>query len=261
MIIENKPGANTAIAAAQVARMPANGYNLFVVMDVTLVLNPLLMKNIAYDSVRDFAPITLLSKNTSLLTVHADGPKTVAELVALGKANPGKLNFGAGIITTRLAGELFNRETGISAQYVPFQGSPPTVQALLSKSVDYIVDGQASSLPLIQSGYFRALAKMNDGPTPALPHLKPIAIEINAPALEDISTWIGLVAPAGTPQELIEKIRSDVARVYADKDLVDRLMKAGINAVASSPEELARFITNETVRWGKVIRETGIEIN
>ena len=115
----------------------------------------------------EFTPIVMLSKNTSLLTVHADGPKSVAELVALGKANPGKLNFGAGIITTRLAGELFNKESGINVQYVPFQGSPPTVQALLSKSVDYIVDGQASSLPLIQSGQFRALAKMNDAPVPA----------------------------------------------------------------------------------------------
>jgi tripartite-type tricarboxylate transporter receptor subunit TctC len=261
VVIENKPGANTAVAASQVAKAPPNGYTLFVVMDVTMVLNPLTMKNMNYDPVKDFAPITFLSKNTSLLMVHADGPKSVAELVALGKANPGKLNFGAGIITTRLAAELFNRETGIVAQYVPFQGSPPTVQALLSKSVDYIVDGQASSLPLIQAGTFRALAKSNRAPVPNLPELKSMAEELNAPGLEDVSTWIGLVAPAGAPRPIIDKIQKDVAKIYADRDFLDRAIRAGINPVAGTPEEVSAFMRSEAVRWGKVVTDSGIELN
>ena len=261
IVIENKPGANTAIAAAQVAKAPANGYTLLVVMDVTMVLNPLTSKNMSYDPVRDFDPISLLSKNTSLLTVHADGPKTLAELIALGRANPGKLNFGAGIITTRLAAELFNKETGIVAQFVPFQGSPPTVQALLSKSVDYIVDGQAASLPMIQAGTFRALAKTNEGPVPALPHLRSLAVEAGSSALNDVSTWIGVVAPAGTPRAIIDKVSGEIARVYADPAMMERLQKAGINAVASTPEELARFIQSEGVRWGKVVKDSGIELN
>jgi hypothetical protein len=261
IVVENKPGANTAIAAAQVAKATPNGYTLLVVMDVTMVLNPLTSKTMSYDPIRDFDPISLLSKNTSLLTVHADGPKTLAELIALGRANPGKLNFGAGIITTRLAAELFNKETGIVAQFVPFQGSPPTVQALMSKSVDYIVDGQASSLPLIQAGMFRALAKLNDGPVPALPQLRSLAVEAGRPALDDVSTWIGVVAPAGTPRAIIDKVRGEIARVYADPAMVDRLLKGGINPVATSPEEFARFIQSETVRWGKVVKESGIELN
>ena len=261
-IIENKPGANTALAAVQVAKAPPNGYTLFVVMDVTMVLNPLTSKTMSYDPIKDFEPISLLSKNTSLLTVDAEtGPKTVAELIARGKANPGKLNFGAGIITTRLAAELFNRETGIVAQYIPFQGSPPTVQALMSKSVDYIVDGQASSLPLIQSGQFRALAKMNNGPVPALPQLRSLAIEAGAPALDDVSTWIGLVAPAKTPRAIVDKVQREVANIYSDPELVDRLLKAGINPFADTPEEFARFIGTETVRWGKVVKDSGIELN
>ena len=261
IVIENKPGANTAIAAAQVAKAPANGYTLLVVMDVTMVLNPLTSKTMSYDPIRDFDPISLLSKNTSLLTVHVDGPKTLAELIALGRANPGKLNFGAGIITTRLAAELFNKETGIVAQFVPFQGSPPTVQALMSKSVDYIVDGQAASLPLIQAGMFRALAKTNEGPVSSLPGLRSLAVEAGSPALNDVSTWIGVVAPAGTPRAIIEKVSAEIARIYADPAMMERLQKAGINAVASTPEELARFIQSEGVRWGKVVKDSGIELN
>ena len=153
VVIENQPGANTAIAAARVARMAPDGYTLLAAMDVTLVLNPLINKALAYDPLKDFAPITLASKNTSLLSVRAaDGAQTVAELIARAKANPGKLNYGAGILTTRLAGYLFNREAGISVQYIPFNGSAPTVQGLLTGAVDYIVDGTAASLPLIASG-------------------------------------------------------------------------------------------------------------
>ncbi len=261
VIIENKPGANTAIAAAQVAKAPADGYTLFVVMDVTMVLNPLTMKSISYDPRRDFVPITMLSKNTSLLTVHADGPKTMAELIAKGRANPGKLNFGAGIITTRLAGELFNRETGMSVQYVPFQGSPPTVQALLSKSVDFIVDGQAASLPLIQSGTFRALAKTNNGPVLALPNLKTMAQEANSSELEDISTWIGLVAPTGTPQNVVDKVQSAIAKMFAEPGVKERLLNMGINATASTPAEFNDFMNRETARWSKVVKEVNIELN
>ena len=261
VIVENKPGANTAIAAAQVAKAPANGYTLLVVMDVTMVLNPLTSKTMSYDPIRDFDPISLLAKNTSLLTVHVDGPKTLAELIAKGRANPGKLNFGAGIITTRLAAELFNKETGVVAQYVPFQGSPPTVQALLSKSVDYIVDGQAASLPLIEAGMFRALAKTNEGPVPALPQLRSLAVEAGAPALDDVSTWIGVVAPAGTPRAIIDKVQGEIARAYADPVMVERIRKAGVNPVGATPEAFARFIESETKRWSKVVKESGIELN
>jgi tripartite-type tricarboxylate transporter receptor subunit TctC len=145
VVIENQPGANTAIAAARVAKMPPDGCTLLAAMDVTLVLNPLTARNLAYDPLKDFAPISLASKNTSLMSVRAeDGPRTVKELIARAKASPGKLNYGAGIITTRLAGYLFNREVELDAQYIPFNGSAPTVQGLLTGAVDYIIDGAAT---------------------------------------------------------------------------------------------------------------------
>ena len=170
VVIENQPGANTAIAAARVAKLPADGYTLLAAMDVTMVLNPVTNKSLSYDPLKDFAPITLGSKNTSLLTVRAeDGPKTVKELIARAKANPGKLNYGAGIITTRLAGYLFNREAGIEVQYIPFSGSPPTVQGLLNGAVDYIVDGTATSLPLIQGGKLRRSPSSTAARSPPCP--------------------------------------------------------------------------------------------
>jgi tripartite-type tricarboxylate transporter receptor subunit TctC len=262
VVVENQPGANTAIAAARVAKMPADGYTLFAVMDVTMVLNPITTKNLAYDPLKDFAPITLASKNTSLLSVRAeDGPKSVKELIARAKANPGKLNYGAGIITTRLAGYLFNREAGLDVQYIPFQGSPPTVQGLLTGAVDYIVDGAATSLPLIHAGKLRALAKLNSRPLPALPEVKPLAVEAGIPALEDISTWIGLVAPAGTPRDLVEKVQREIVKMYADPVIADKLEKSGISTASSTPEEFAAFVRKELDRWGQVFKDSGIQLN
>jgi tripartite-type tricarboxylate transporter receptor subunit TctC len=262
VVIENQPGANTAIAAARVARMPPDGYSLFAVMDVTMVLNPIASKSLPYDPLKDFAPITLASKNTSLLSVREDGgPRTVKELIARAKANPGRLNYGAGIITTRLAGYLFNREAGIEVQYIPFSGSPPTVQGLLSGAVDYIVDGAATSLPLIRSGKLRALAKLNSRPLPALPDVRPLALEAGIPALDDISTWIGLVAPAGTPRRIVEKIRREIVNIYAEPETADRLEKSGISIATSTPEEFEAFVRKELVRWGQVFKESGIELN
>jgi len=262
VVIENQPGANTAIAAARVARLPPDGYSLLAVMDVTMVLNPITSRNLPYDPLKDFAPITLASKNTSLLSVRAqDGPRTVKELVARAKAAPGKLNYGAGIITTRLAGYLFNREAGIEAQYIPFNGSAPTVQGLLTGAVDYIFDGAATSLPLIQDGQLRALAKLNSRPLPALPDVRPLAVEAGIAALDDISTWIGLVAPAGTPPEIIDKIGRTVVQIYADPQIADRLEKSGISTATSTPAEFEAFVRKETVRWGQVFKDSGIELN
>jgi tripartite-type tricarboxylate transporter receptor subunit TctC len=262
VVIENQPGANTAIAAARVAKLPADGYTLLAAMDVTMVLNPITNKNLPYDPLKDFAPITLASKNTSLLTVRVDdGPRTVGELIARAKANPGKLNYGAGIITTRLAGYLFNREAGIEVQYIPFSGSPPTVQGLLNGAVDYIVDGIATSLPLIKGGKLRALAKLNSRPLPALPEVQPLAVAAGLPALDDISTWIGFVAPTGTPRGIIDKIQREVVKMYADPAIADKLEKSGISGATSTPEELDAFIRKELDRWSRVFKDSGIQLN
>jgi tripartite-type tricarboxylate transporter receptor subunit TctC len=262
VVIENQPGANTAIAAARVAKMPPDGYTLLAAMDVTLVLNPITARNLAYDSLKDFAPISLASKNTSLMSVRAeDGPRTVKELIARVRANPGKLNYGAGILTTRLAGYLFNREAGLEVQCIPYNGSAPTVQGLLTGAVDYIIDGAATSLPLVHDGKLRALAKLNSLPLPALPEVRPLAAEAGIPALDDISTWIGFVAPAGTPRRVIDKIQREIVTMYADPLIAQKLEKSGISAVSSTPEEFDAFVRKELDRWGQVLKDSGIQLN
>jgi tripartite-type tricarboxylate transporter receptor subunit TctC len=261
VVVENQPGANTAIAAARVAKMPADGYTLLAAMDVTMVLNPITSKNLSYQPLKDFAPISLAAKNTSLLTVRSDGPATVQELIARAKANPGKMNYGAGIITTRLAGYLFNREAGIDVQYIPYNGSAPTVQGLLTGAVDYIVDGTASHVSLIKSGQLRALAKLNSRPLPALPDVRPLAIEADNPALDDISTWIGFVAPIGIPRAIAEKIQREIATMYQDPTIAETLQRSGISAVSSTPEEFDAFVRKETDRWSKVFKESSITLN
>ena len=185
VVIENRPGANTGIGAQMVATAPADGYTLLAAMDTTLVMNPATGASMAYDPFTDFAPITLTSKNTSLLVVRAsDGPKTIQELIARGKASQNKLNYGAGITITRLAGASFARAAGIDVVLVPYKGSSEVVLGLLTGSVDFIVDGLASSLPLVKSGQFRALAKLNDRPLALLPELQPLSVAANLPQLD-----------------------------------------------------------------------------
>jgi tripartite-type tricarboxylate transporter receptor subunit TctC len=261
VLAENRPGANTAIGAQLVAKAPPDGYTLLAAMDTTLVMNPATTSNLTYDPFKDFAAITMAANNTSLLTVRAgDGPQTVKELIARAKANPGKLNYGAGVITTRLAGYLFGRMAGIEVSVIPYKGSADVVQGLLTGSVDFIIDGTASSLPLIRSGKFRALAKLTSRPLPALPDVKPLAVAAELPELQDISTWAGLVAPAGTPSAIIDKIAREVAAMYKDPAIIDRLERSGIAAMSSTPAEFDAFFRKEAERWTKVFKESGIKI-
>jgi tripartite-type tricarboxylate transporter receptor subunit TctC len=262
VVIENRPGGNTAIGAQAVAKAEPDGYTLLAAMDTTLVMNPATATApLSYDPFRDFATITLTAKNTSLLTVRAaDGPKSVGELIARAKASPGKLNYGAGIITTRLAGYLFAREAGIAVQLIPYKGSADVVQGLLTGSVDFIVDGVAASLPLIQGGQLRPLAKLNSRPLPVLPDLQPLGLAAGLPQLEDMSSWIGLVAPAGTPGPIVDKIAREVAAVYADPAVAERLEKAGITATTSTPAEFDAFFRSEAKRWTDVFKESGIRL-
>jgi tripartite-type tricarboxylate transporter receptor subunit TctC len=262
VVIENRPGADTALGAVQVARAAPDGYTLLAAMDTTLVMNPATKTSLPYDPFKDFAAISLGAKNTSLLTVRADdGPKSIGELIALGKAKDGSMNYGAGIITTRLAGYMFNREAGIKAQLIPYKGSSEVVQGLLTGAVDYIVDGTASSLPLITSGKLRPLAKLNGRPLPQLPDVPPLSVVAGMPALDDMSSWIAFMAPAGTPRAIIDKLQAEIVRIYADPATADKLEKSGINAVSSTPEELDAFFRREAVRWEKAFKESGIKLD
>lgn len=234
-----------AIGAQQVAKSAADGYTLLIAMDITLVMNPITTRNLPYDALKDFAPISLTAQHTSLLIVRADGPQAVPELIAKAKASPGKLNYGAGIITTRLAGYLFNRLAGIDAVFVPYKGSAEVVQGLLTGSIDFSIDGVSASIQLIKDGRLRALAKLNNRPLPALPDLQPLSVAANLPELGEISTWAGLVAPAGIPTVIVEQIQRDVAAVAGDPEVAAKLRDLGIVVTSSTPSEFDRYYRSE----------------
>jgi tripartite-type tricarboxylate transporter receptor subunit TctC len=256
VVIENRPGADTTIGAEVVAKADPDGYTLLAAMDSTMVLNPLVKKDLPYDPARDFEPISLGAKNISVLEVRADSPAhTMQDLLDMLKARPGKLNFGTGTTNGRLAGLLFAKLTATNFAIIPYKGSAETVEGLLTGSVDFGIDGMASSYPLIKDGKFRALAKLSDRPLSQLPDLPPLAEAAGVPELGDISTWIAFYAPAGTSSEITGKLSHFVATIYADPTVAKRLHDAGIIAVSSTPGELRAFVRSETERWGKVIHD------
>ena len=262
VVIENRPGANTIIGAQAAAKAAPDGYTLFMAIDSTLVMNQYLYKSLPYDPLADFAPISLTAKTISVLAVSTgSGLNSVKELTARARAAPGKLNYGAGTITARLMGHLFHRAAGIDIVYVPFKGTPETVNGLLTGSVDLIYAANQIVTPLIASGAVRALAKLDRDAPPSMAEIPPLADAAGLPDLEDISVWLGLVAPRGTPKPIIDKVRAEVVRTLNDPALKEKSERTGNYPVTSAPEEFSAFIHKEAQRWSRVIRDTDIKLD
>lgn len=257
VVIENRAGGNTAIGAELVAKSPPDGYTLLIAMDVTMVMNPLVMKNLPYEPLRDLAPVTMLNKSISLITTRSDGPQTIAELIAKAKAHPNTLNMGAGTITSRLGALAFAKAAGIDVALVPFKGSADITQGLLTGAVDFALDSVSNSLPLIRAGKFRALAKYSDRPLPILPEVPSLSVAAGLPSVGESSTWIALVAPAKTPQPVIDRLQGEVAAIFADPAMAARLQRAGLGAESSTPQQLEALIRSDSARW-KALIDTGI---
>ena len=258
-IIENRPGGNTAIGAVAVARSAPDGYTLLTALDTTLVMNAFRTTNISY-KLSDFALISRVATTTSILVVPASGAKSVEELVANGRANDGKLNYGAGIIPTRLAGFLFTKMSGFKAAFVPYKGSPEVVQGLLDGSINYAVDGIAPHLNLIRDGRLRALAKLDDAPLASLPDLKPLHSYPGLNELGNMSVWIGMAAPAGTPAPIVDKLYKAFANTTGNAAVAKRLSDIGIRATSNTPKEFETFVKAEIEKWGPIVKESGIVI-
>jgi tripartite-type tricarboxylate transporter receptor subunit TctC len=193
-------------------------------------------------------------KDTSLITVRSDGPATIQDLIGNAKANPGKLNMGAGTLTSRLGALIFAKAAGLDVTLVPYKGSAEITQGLLTGAVDFAIDGVPNALPLIEAGKFRALAKYTNRPLPVLPDVPSLAAAAGLPDLNESSTWIGLVAPAGTPKPIIDKLQGEVASTFADPALAARLAQSGMFAQSSTPEQLDAFIRSETARWSAMLK-------
>ncbi|MBV8537122.1 MAG: tripartite tricarboxylate transporter substrate binding protein [Alphaproteobacteria bacterium] len=262
VIVDDRPGGNTIIGAVTVAKAVPDGYTLLMAIDSTLVMNQYLYATLPYDPFKDFGPITRVVRGTTVIvTDAASGPATIKDLVERARAKPGTLSFGAGTITTQLAGEMFKQQLGLNIITVPFKGSSPSVQALLAHDVSYIVDGLAPSVPHLKSGTFRALAVTGARHAGALPGVPTLAEAADLPGF-DIATWQGLMAPAGTPRQIIAKLHDELGRVLTLPEVTDKLATFGLTADPSkTPEEFAGFIRIEAERWAKVIPTAGIHLD
>jgi tripartite-type tricarboxylate transporter receptor subunit TctC len=258
VVIENRPGANTVLGAQQVAKAAPDGYTLLMAIDSTLTMNRYLYSTPPYDPFNDFAPITLTAKTMQLLIVNAASDvKTVRDLISKAKAQPGKLNYGAGTITTKLTGYLFNKAAGVETVLVPYNGSAEVAQGVLTKSVDFSFDGPSASLSLIQGGQFRVLAKFDPRPFPPVPDLPLITTDV--PNMDEITVWLGLVAPKGTPSAVIDKLQAEVAKALADPAVKAKADASGLFPATSTPAEFAAFIRKEAQRWSTVVKDTGMK--
>src|SRR5215475_7232337 len=257
VVIENRPGANTVLGAQSVVKAAPDGYTLLMAIDSTLTMNQYLYRTPPYDPFNDFAPITLVGKTLQILMVNSQSEvKTVNELIAKAKAQPGKLNYGAGTITTRLTGFLFNKAAGVTTVLVPYNDSAEVTQGLLTKSVDFTFDGTSAAASLIQGGQFRVLAKFDRRPFPPVPDAPPISTVVKG--LDEISVWLGLVAPKGTSAAIADKLAKEVAKVLADPAIKAKADASGLFPATSTPAEFSAFIRKEAERWSAVVKESGM---
>jgi tripartite-type tricarboxylate transporter receptor subunit TctC len=262
VVVDNRPGANTVVGALAVARAAPDGYTLLMAIDSTLVINQFLYRNPPYDPFNDFAPVTLAARTTSLIAVPAaGGPNSVKELIARAKAAPGKLNYGAGTITTQLMGILFHKAAGLDIVFVPFKGTPETVQGLLTGSVDLVYAAASIATPLAESGQVRLLARMDHRKLASQPDIPTLAEAAELKDFDDLSVWLGLVAPKGTPKPIIDKLQRKIAQILADPAVQEKSERTGNYAESSTPAEFDAFLHREADRWSKVLKDTGIRFD
>ena len=258
VVIENRPGGNNIIGTQVVAKAPPDGYTLLMALDSTLTMHPSLYSNLPYDPAKDFTPVALAFVSPIVIIADASGPGSVKELLQLAKANPGKIAFGAGTLTTRLAGELLKSQTGADMLIIPYKGSAGTTQGLLSKDVTFTLDGVTTSMPHIRSGKLKVLANLTQRPIAALPGLPTFAAETGIPDF-DVSVWLGFVAPAGTPREIVARLNQEIVRVLGLADVKERLTSIGMEPGSGTPAEFESYIRAETDKWQRVIKASGFK--
>ena len=258
VVIENRAGGNNIIGTQVVAKSPPDGYTLLMALDSTLTMHPSLYSNLPYDPAKDFAPVALAFISPIVIITDAAGPGSVRELLQMAKASPGKIAFGAGTLTTRLAGELLKSQTGTDMLIIPYKGSAGTTQGLLSKDVTFTLDGVTTSMPHIRAGKLKVLANLTQRPIAALPNLPTFAEESGIKDF-DVSVWLGFLAPAGTPRDIVAKLNQEIVRVLALADVKDKLASIGMEPGGGTPAQFESFIRAETEKWTRVIKASGFK--
>ena len=262
VVVENLTGASGNIAVERVAKAAPDGHTLLMGGNASLVINPNLFAKLPYDPVKDFAYITQVFIVPNILVVRNDVPaKSIPELIALAKAQPGYLVAGhAGVGTSQhLGGELFKVMAGVEIQQVPYRGTPAVLPDLLAGRLNIFFGNITNLLPLIREGKLRAFAITSRKRSPQIPEL-PTMEELGFPGF-DATAWFGLMAPAGTPQSIIDKLHKETVRVLALPDVKAKLEGLGVQLVGNTPAEFMSVIKTETPHWGRVLKQAGIKLS
>ena len=259
VLVENRAGGNTAIGAQVAARSAPDGYTLLAAMDTTMVMNPLVTPNLPYDPLRDLAPITLLIRTVALVVVRSDGPKTIKELIAKAKANPGKLTIGsAGLGTvTHLANELFRREAKVDFTHVPYKSTANSINDLLGGHIDAIFGDVALVTPQAEAGKLVALAVTGESRSPLMPDLITTA-EAGFPAVQT-EVWYGALVSVKTPAPIVARLKAATRAVQTDPVTQKMLRQHGVVLGEPGSEAFAKFIRQEIERWTPIV--TTVKMN
>jgi tripartite-type tricarboxylate transporter receptor subunit TctC len=262
VVVENRGGANGNIGMEHAARAAPDGYTLVFALTAQLAVNPALYGKVPYDPVRDFAPITLLGTGAYILVVHPSLPaRSLEQLIALAKAQPGQIAYsssgnGSG---GHLAAELMNSMAGVRMLHVPYKGGGPALVDLIAGQVQVLFSTQLASWPHIQSGRIRALAVSTAKRPASIPDL-PTVSEAGLPGY-DSGVWYGVLAPAGTPRDIVMRLNGDIVKALGQPDYRALLVNNAIDPIGSPPEQLGQYIRSELVKWAKVVKDAGVRVD
>lgn len=258
VLVENRAGASGVIGAEAAAKAPADGHTLLMGNISTLAINTVSFASLPYDPVKSFAPVTMVAIQPLLIAVHPSvQAQSLAELVALARAKPGALSYGTAGSSIHLAVEYFAGIAGIRMNHIPYKGSAPAITDLIGGQIQVLFDPFSTIYPQVRAGKARGLAVTTAQRSPVAPELPTVA-ELGHAGF-DVSSWQGIVVPAGTPRDVVARLHRDALKVLSSPEIQEQFAKQGAEAAPSSPEQFGEYIRSEIARWQKVGREAGVK--